>query len=138
MGLNAWAFTGNLGKDAEQKFITSGESIVSFSVAVKAGYGDKATTTWARCSMFGKRGESVLQYLTKGQLVGITGELSTREWEKDGQKHTSVEVRVGDLSLLGKREGMAPSPKQEPVKGKPSATRSGGGNFGDFDDEIGF
>lgn len=136
--MNNWNFTGNLGKDAEQRFTPGGDSVVSFSVAVKAGYGDKATTTWARCSMFGKRGESVLPYLLKGQLVGVSGELSTREWEKDGQKHTSVEVRVGDLTLLGKRDGAAPIPRQERSQSKPAAQPSGVGNFNDFDDDIPF
>lgn len=137
--MNNWSFTGNLGKDAEQRFTTGGDSVVSFSVAVKAGYGDKESTIWARCSMFGKRGESVLPYLLKGQLVGITGELSTREWEKDGQKHTSVEVRVGDLSLLGKREGnQEPRPQQKPEPAKQAPTRNSGGSFADFDDDIPF
>src|SRR5574337_121898 len=102
--MNNWNFTGNIGNDAEQRFTPSGESVVSFSVGVKAGYGDKATTTWARCQMWGKRGESVMAFLTKGQLVGVSGELSAREWEdKQGQKRTSIEVRVNDLTLLGKK-----------------------------------
>lgn len=104
--MNNWNFTGNLGNDAESRFSPSGDAIVSFSVGVKAGYGDKASTTWARCTMFGKRGEAVAQYLTKGQLVGIAGELNAREWvDKEGLKRTSIEVRVSDLTLLGKRDG---------------------------------
>ena len=61
--MNNWNFTGNIGNSAEQKYAGSGDSIVSFSVAVKAGFGDKATTTWARCSMFGKRGITVAELL---------------------------------------------------------------------------
>ena len=103
--MNSWSFTGNLGNQAEQRFTQGGESVVSFSVAVKSGYGDKAITTWAKCSMFGKRGEAVINYLGKGQLVGVVGEMSAREWQdKDGQKRTSIEVRVNDLSLLGKAD----------------------------------
>ena len=73
--MNSWSFSGNLGQDAETRFTQAGEAVVSFSVGVKSGYGDKASTTWARCSMFGKRGEAVSQYLAKGQLVGIVGEV---------------------------------------------------------------
>lgn len=137
--MNNWNFTGNLGKDAEQRFTAGGDSVVSFSVAVKAGYGDKATTTWARCSMFGKRGEAVLQYLNKGQLVGVSGELSTREWEKDGKKHTSIEVRVGDLTLLGKSDGQRDKPaKQDKPEARNSGGAQGGGSFDDFDSDIPF
>ena len=107
MALNVFTFTGNLGNQAEQRYTQGGDSIVSFSVAVKSGFGDKAVTTWVRCTMFGKRGESVLPYLNKGQLVGVSGEFSAREWDdKEGQKRTSVEVRVNDLTLIGgKSEG---------------------------------
>lgn len=105
--MNVFSFTGNLGNQAEQRYTQGGDSIVSFSVAVKSGFGDKAVTTWVRCTMFGKRGESVLPYLNKGQLVGVSGEFSAREWDdKEGQKRTSVEVRVNDLTLIGgKSEG---------------------------------
>ncbi len=101
--MNIFIITGNLGNDAEQRYTQSGDSVVSFSVPAKAGFGDKATTSWIKCSMFGKRGESVLPYLKKGQLVGVQGEFSAREWQdKEGQKRISNEMRVNDLQLLGK------------------------------------
>ena len=101
--MNVFTFTGNLGNDAEQRYTPSGDSIVSFSVPAKSGFGDQAITSWIRCSMFGKRGESVLPYLKKGQLVGVSGEFSAREWtDKEGQKRISNEYRVNDLNLLGK------------------------------------
>lgn len=103
--MNLWAFTGNLGGDCETRHTPKGDAVVSFSVGVKSGYGDKAATTWARCAMWGKRGESVAPYLTKGQLVGITGEVTLREYEtRDGGKGKSLEVRVVDLTLLGKAD----------------------------------
>ena len=132
--MNNWNFTGNIGNAAEQKYTGSGDSVVSFSVAVKSGFGDKATTTWARCSMFGKRGESVLPYLNKGQLVGVSGEMSAREWQdKEGQKRTSIEVRVNDVTLLGKSDNQEskPSQRQEaPAKQKPQ--------FDDLESDIPF
>lgn len=126
--MNAWQFTGNIGKDAESRFLPNGDPVVSFSVGVKSGYGEKATTTWARCSMFGKRGESVSQYLTKGQLVGISGEVRLREWnDEQGQKRSSLEVRVNDLTLLGKKDGQqAAQPRQQAQAPQQSA--------GDWDD----
>ena len=132
--MNSWNLTGNLGKDAEQRFTPAGDSVVSFSVGVKAGYGDKATTTWARCSMFGKRGEAVQEYLTKGQLVGIVGELSAREWtDKQGLTRTSIEVRVNDLTLLGKRD--SGNTHQAPQRAAPQQT---GGGIADLESDIPF
>lgn len=104
--MNNWSFTGNVGADCETRFTNSGTPVVSFSVAVKSGFGEREATTWARCSMFSAGGESVAPYILRGQLVGITGELTGREWaDKDGLKRTSIEVRVIDLTLLGKRDG---------------------------------
>jgi single-strand DNA-binding protein len=144
MGLNNWTFTGNLGKDAEQRFTTGGDSVVSFSVAVKSGYGDKEKTTWANCAMFGKRGESVLPYLGKGQLVGISGEVTLRSYDqKDGGKGVSLDVRVTELALLGgKAQGEQQASENKPVRQAPAPRadmpKSGSGSFDDFDSDIPF
>ena len=139
--MNNWNFTGNIGRDCEQKYTPNGDAVVSFSVGVQSGYGDKAVTTWARCQMWGKRGESVAPYLLKGQLVGVSGEVTNREYtDKDGNKRTSLDVRVNDLTLLGKKDGAsAPQePRQPAAKPQQSAPQQSGGGFGDFDDDIPF
>jgi len=142
--MNVWCFSGNLGKDAESRYTPSGDVVVQFSVGVKSGYGDKATTTWARCAMWGKRGEAVAQYLTKGQLVGISGEVTLREYtDKEGQKRSSLEVRVNDLTLLGKRDGEQSAPRSESTPAQNQqrsahAQSGGGGSFDDFEDDIPF
>lgn len=123
--MNIWSFTGNIGKDGEQRFTPKGDGIVSFSVAVKSGYGEKASTTWANCQLWGKRGEALLGYLTKGQLVGVTGEVTLREYETmDGMKRSTLDVRVNDVTLLG---------------GKPeSSVKQDSGTIADMDDDIPF
>jgi len=89
--------------------------------------------------MFGKRGESVLPYLGKGQLVGISGEVTLRSYDqRDGGKGVSLDVRVNDLTLLG---GKKDTPKdshsevnENAAKAKPAKPAS----FDDFDDDIPF
>lgn len=104
--MNSWAFTGNLGRDAERRQTGDTDAVVVFSVAVKAGYGRNESTTWVRCQLWGKRADAVEKFLVKGQLVGIVGEARMREWQgKDGVTRKDLEVRVSDLTLLGKREG---------------------------------
>lgn len=133
--MNVWNFVGNLGKDAETRYLQSGDPVVSFSVGVKSGYGDKATTTWARCSMFGKRGESVAPYLVKGQQVAISGEASLREYtDKQGQTRASLEVRVNDLTLVGGKRDSQPAQQQAPRQ--QAAQQQSGGM--DMDDDIPF
>ena len=143
--MNNWNFTGHCAADAETRYSKSGDAIVSFSVAVKSGFGDKATTTWARCSMFGNRGTAVSEFLTKGQLVGVCGEITLREYDKkDGSKGASLEVRVDDLTLLGKRDTdtqySAPAaPPCQAAPARPQQSGSSQGGFGDFgDDDVPF
>lgn len=112
--MNVWNFTGNIGGEAERRVTPKGDSVVSFSVAVKSGYGDKAVTTWARCSLWGKRGESLAEYLTKGALVGISGEPTLREYKaNDGTTGKTLEVRVNDITLLGGKPAQAAQPAYE-------------------------
>lgn len=113
--MNSWNLTGNLGNDCEQRYTQSGDSVVSFSVGVKSGFGDKASTTWAKCAMFGKRGEAVAPYLKKGTLVGVVGEVNNREYQdKEGQKRYSLDVRVNDLTLLGGKQSGDSSTSEKP------------------------
>jgi single-strand DNA-binding protein len=132
--MNVWTFTGNLGRDADARYLPDGTSVVSFSAAVKSGYGDKAATTWPKCTIFGKRGESLQQYLIKGVQVAVAGEVSLREWQdKDGSKRQSLDVRVSEITLLGggKREDVAtPAPQRARPVARPATT--------DFDDDIPF
>lgn len=100
--MNIWTFTGHLGKDIEVRYLPNGDAVGSFSVGVNFGYGDKKGTIWARCSLFGKRVEALRQYLNKGQLVAVSGEVSERKWQdKEGTERVSQEVRVNDVTLLG-------------------------------------
>lgn len=108
--MNVWSFTGNLGGDVKVNKV-SDQSVANFSVAVKSGYGDKATTIWAGCALWGKQAESKLvDYLLKGQMVAVSGELSMRE--HDGKLYPSV--RVNSVSLVGgKSEGSSSSSPQQ-------------------------
>ena len=127
--MNVFSFTGNLGKDAEVRVTTTGKSVCSFSVAVKSGFGDKASTTWVRCTLWGKRGESLAPYLIKGQQVVVSGEAKLSEWtNRDGENKANLECRVNDVTLVGgKQVGESqPRPAKQAVK-QPEIP--------DFDDE---
>lgn len=140
--MNSLNFTGNLGQDAEQRNLPDGTSLVSMSVPCKSGFGDKSVTTWLRCTLFSKRGESVMPYLKKGTMVGISGEFSARDYtDKDGNKRQSLEVRINDLTLLGGRKDearpAAERPSHDAAKARQTAAPSGSG-FDDMDDDIPF
>ena len=146
--MNVYAFTGNLGREAEVRHTSGGTAVCSFSVAVSSGYGDNEKTSWINCSLWGKRAEGKLPgYLVTGQKVAITGELTVREYEdRDGNKRTSVDVNVNTLDLIGQKaesgdqdRGGFPSSggTQAPKKEDPFAEAP---DFGDVpvDDDIPF
>ena len=114
--MNLLAMTGNLGRDAEVRQAGS-STVCSFAVALSSGWGDKKTTTWLNCSLWGKQAEGTLpSYLKKGQQVALTGELSTREYQaKDGTMKTSLELRVGTIDLIGKRDDNSGGQASQPA-----------------------
>jgi single-strand DNA-binding protein len=92
---------GNLGGNAELRQTKDGQSVCSFSVASSTKVKGNKVTTWVRCSMWGKRGESLSQFLNKGTQVAVVGELTMRTYEQGGETKTSLECRVDDVALMG-------------------------------------
>jgi single-strand DNA-binding protein len=118
--MNVITIAGGLGRDAELKYLNNGDPICNFSVADSQGR-DKGTIWW-NCTLFGKRGEALAQYLTKGQSVTVVGSVTEREWQdKEGNKRKSMDVRVSEIALQGGRKDAEPqeerrqAPKPEPV-----------------------
>lgn len=109
---------GNLGRDPEQRFLSSGDGVTNFSVAVteKGSKGKDDTTTWFRCVAFGKVGEIAAQYLKKGSNVLIDGRIRTGKYtDKNGVERDTWEVLVNNLRMIGKR----PDGESRPVKDDP-------------------
>jgi len=108
-GLNKVMVIGHLGKDPEMRYTPSGRPVTTFTVAVSRSWntadGERRTETeWFNIVAWGNLAEICKQYLYKGQQVYIEGRLQTRRWEdKEGQKHTSVEVVANEMMMLGDR-----------------------------------
>jgi single-strand DNA-binding protein len=130
--MNVWTFSGRLGADAELKKTQKGESFASFRVANDIGFGDSKTTQWVDCTYWGKRGESVARYLTKGGYITVSGELKLDEFQKrDGTSGAKLSVRVNDVDLPKRESG---SQESGYSKGTPNAGYGGGGGR-DYGDE---
>ena len=113
--MNNLAATGRLGQDSTLKHTANGDAICNFSVSLTAGYGEKQTTTWLNCNLWGKRAEILAPMLLKGTQIGITGEISLRPYTtKDGVEKTSLECRVSDVTLLGGKQDGATKQKAKP------------------------
>ena len=135
--MNSITVAGQLGRDAETRYMPNGDPVLSFSVADSQG--KEKPTIWWRAQLFGKRAESLAPYLTKGQAVTITGTVTEREYtDKDGTPRKSQEIRVADVALQGgRKEGAAPAAPAAP-KTAPSKPAPAGSGFDDMDDDIPF
>lgn len=111
--MNVLSAIGNVGKDAEVRFLPNGDPILNFSFALTSGFGEKQITSWLNCSLFGKRAETLAPMILKGQKIGITGEIVNREYtDKDGAKKYSLECRLSNVTLLGKKDDNATQQRQ--------------------------
>jgi single-strand DNA-binding protein len=100
--MNVWTFTGRLGADGELRTTQSGEKVLGFRVANDVGFGERKTTQWVDCSIWGRRAESLAPHLTKGKQVVISGEVTLREFDKrDGSRGAGLSVRVAEIDFTG-------------------------------------
>lgn len=140
--MNVLTATGNLGQDCKTNNV-NGTAVCNFSVAMKAGFGDKAQTVWLDCALWGKQAESRLpEFLVKGQQVAVSGELST--FEADSGK-TYLKLRCNSVDLIGGKadggqQGGAAQPATQQAPQQQQAATSGGipEPADDFDDNIPF
>ena len=104
---------GHLGDDPVFKTTQAGGSVAEFRIAVTKVYRNRQTgeqvehTEWLRCKAFGRNAEIARDYLARGRLVGIDGELHTEKWQaSDGSDRYSQWIYIDPtgLNLLGSRE----------------------------------
>lgn len=116
--LNQCNFTGRLVADCEQIFTQSGTSKVSFKIAVNKSWkkdGEKKDfTEFIPIVNWGKLGEAVSAYLTKGKQVRVTGEFKTDQYEKDGEKKYFTHINASEIQLLGSRSESQGEPNNQP------------------------
>ena len=147
-GINKVILVGNLGRDPEKRQLPSGSAVTNVSVATSKQWRDrdsgeqKSRTEWHRVVFFNRLAEIAGEYLKSGSKVYIEGELRTREWEREGQKHYSTEVIANEMQMLDSRGatgGSAP-PASSPAAGstQPSEQEFGPPPGEDFDDDIPF
>ena len=107
--LNHVVLIGRLTRDAELKSIASGQSVCKFSIAVnrKKKNGDQweDEANFFDIVVWGRQGESLHQYLVKGKMIAVDGELRQDRWQQEGQNRSKVEIVANYLQLLGGNPG---------------------------------
>ena len=107
---------GHLGRDPELRYTSGGQPVCSFSVATSRSWTDQSgqpqeKTTWFRVTAWGKLGELCNQYLTKGRLVLVEGEVDASAWSaQTGEPRASLELTARNVRFLGGKDGSGGAP----------------------------
>ena len=103
--MNVCTFVGRLGRDSEKKELGD-NTVLNFSLASDVGYGDKKSTLWVNCAVWGKRADTVMEYLHKGDKITVAGSGKLQEYtrSKDNSKGYSLQLRVSDFTLPPKTD----------------------------------
>ena len=148
-GINKVILVGNLGNDPETRYMPSGGAVTNISIATSKGWKDrdsgeqKERTEWHRVVFFNRLAEIAGEYLKKGSKVYVEGELRTRNYDKDGQKHYSTEIVANEMQMLDSRGGAPGGGGMGPPSGGGGQSSGPPQDFGpppseDFDDDIPF
>jgi single-strand DNA-binding protein len=101
---------GRVGRDAEGKYLQSGDMVTSFSVATskkwKKDGQDFEETVWWRVTAWRKLAEICNQYVKKGSLVLVEGELSEPKvyQKKDGSYGTNLDITANVVRFVGSKQ----------------------------------
>lgn len=111
---------GNLGKDPEIRYTSSGSAVATLSIATVRKYKDsndqkQEETEWHRVVLFGRLAEIAGEYVKKGHPLYVEGRLRTQKWQdKEGNDRYTTEIVGESIQLL------APKSSDEERPAKPS------------------
>lgn len=94
---------GNIGKKPELSYSQQGNPILKFSLATSEKWDGQVKTSWHNIVMFGKRAESLNQYLDRGAKVYVGGKIDYNHWtdKATGKPRTQTNIIADDLQMLG-------------------------------------
>ncbi len=137
---------GNLTRDPELRVTPKGTAICQFGLAVNRQFKDESgaqrdETTFVDIEAWGRQGETIAKYCTKGRPLFVEGRLKFDQWEDkaSGQKRSKLKVVLEGFQFMGGRgeagtgggddgeqspERHAPPPRSTPRQAAPPAQDS--------------
>jgi len=110
MSFNKTILMGNLTRDPEIRSLPSGATVTNFGLAVSETWTDKTSgekreeVCFVDVDAWGRQGEVVLEYFSKGKPILVEGKLKFRTWEADdGSKRSKHSITLDRFSFVGSR-----------------------------------
>ena len=99
--MNKVILIGRVCKDPELTYTAgNGTAVCKFNLAVARQF-KKDETDFLNCIAFGKTGETIAQYITKGRQIALTGAIRTGSYEKDGVKRYTTDIIIDSFEFIG-------------------------------------
>ena len=148
--MNTITILGRVGREPEMRTTAGGTPVISFPVADSKKVKGVETTTWFDCAVFGARGETLQQYVQKGDQIVVTGEMELQTFQKnDGTQGFKCAVMVSNFGFVGgnnRTTAPAQQSAHQPQRQQPTSFPRQTGqpaprpdnDFSDFDDDIPF
>ncbi|MEZ4227821.1 MAG: single-stranded DNA-binding protein [Polyangiaceae bacterium] len=141
-GLNRVMLLGNLGADPELRMTGGGQAVLKLRLATSESYLDKnrvrqERTEWHSIVVWGKRGEALSKFLTKGSRIFVEGSLRTSSYEVEGQKRYRTEVIAREIILAGRGGGGGGRDEGSYGGGGGGGGYGGGGGGGGYNEPSG-
>jgi len=90
---------------ANPEITTKGENyFCRFTIAVqrpKKKGAETSDTDFFQCIAWNKNADVVHQWYKKGDMISVVGNLRSNSYEKNGEKRTSVEIKVNEVHFTG-------------------------------------
>lgn len=115
--MNKVMMIGRMCKDADIKQTTNGNVFCNVRIAIDNGKDNPAT--FVNCTAWKTTAENLAKYFHKGDKIGITGALKSRQWEdNNGNKRETLEVFIDSFDFCESKSagGQAPAPVEAPAK----------------------
>ena len=138
-GFNKVTLMGNLTRDPELRTTQNGNSVCNFSLAVNRTWRNsdgeqQEEVDFIDCVAWGKAGELIEQYTSKGRPLLVSGRLKQDTWEQEGNKRSKLEVVVEDFNFVG--GGSDESSDTSSSKPQSNNSKSDDVQIEDLDDDV--
>ena len=111
--VNKVILVGNVGRDAEIRYLPSGAAVANVTLATSSRRKDRNSgemvedTQWHRVQFFDRLAEIAGEYVKKGRPIYVEGRLKYGKYtDQSGVERNTVDIIATELQLLGSREGM--------------------------------
>ena len=112
---NKTIVVGNLTREIELKYLSTGSAVAKTSIAYSDGFGENKKTQFIDVVVWGKTAEAFSNYCKKGSKVLLVGVVQFEQWTaQDGSSRSRHSLRVEEMKMLDSKPNDGSSQQSQP------------------------